>query len=95
LLFMLHKLSQKRMEFMTTTEEKSLWLYLKIGLLYTFLLVLDLCSFKLLYDPKIIDGTNTSDLSVLEILNALTLLEICKMIIHLLFNILKYLVQVT
>lgn len=93
LLFMLHKLAQKRMEYMTTKEEKSLWLYFKMGMLYTFLILLDIISFKLLYHPKLFDKASEGDLDVLGILNALTLLEICKMIIHVLFNIFKFSVQ--
>lgn len=93
LLFMLHKLAQKRMEFMTTKEEKSLWLYFKMGMLYIFLLCLDIISFKLLYHPKMYDRASEGDLDVLGILNALTLLEICKMMIHVLFNIFKFSVQ--
>lgn len=82
ILFLLHKLTHKRMEFMTTKEDRNPWNYLRMGLLYIVLMSIDIVSVSMLFDPKLVEQDNI-DLNVLQMLNVFTLLEILKMIMHL------------
>jgi len=88
ILFLLHKLAHKRMEFMTTTRNRDLWTYFKMGLLFAILMTINILSIRLLYDRKTI--YDTDDMSIHSILNLFTVLELCSMTIYLCFYIIKY-----
>lgn len=80
------------MEFMTTKEDRNLFAFAKMGLLYIVLMAINILSVRLLLDVKLFQRADL-ELSILEILNVFTVLEICKMIIHLTVSIVKYLVN--
>ena len=73
---------------MTTTRDRSIISYLKIGTLLGFLFLIDLSSINMLFDEKVIEAKE--DLDVYSILNLITVLEICSMLMYLMFYIVKY-----
>ena len=88
ILYLMHKLTNKRLEYMTTTRDRSIISYLKIGTLLGFLFLIDLSSINMLFDEKVIEAKE--DLDVYSILNLITVLEICSMLMYLMFYIVKY-----
>lgn len=73
---------------MTSTRNREYLNYSKLGLLYLLLLTIDVCSLKML-NPLVI-AREDSDMSIVEILNLFTVLEIFKMIIYLIVGLVRY-----
>lgn len=93
ILFLIHKLTHKRMEFLTTKEDRNMYSYIRMGILYGVLMTINITSVNLLFDRALLESSE-KDFTVLQILNIFTVLEICKMIIHLFINILKFMFNI-
>ena len=70
---------------MTLARDSRITAYVKIGTLLAFLLVIDLSSIIMLFDKKVIEGKENLD--TYSILKFVTALEICSMLMYLVFYI--------
>ena len=91
LMFLVHKLVNKRIEFLTMTRNRDYFGYAKLGILLIFLMTIDLISIKILY-PSVIK-VERKEIKSVDILLIYTFAEISKMTAYLSVNLIRYLVN--
>lgn len=91
LMFLVHKLVNKRIEFLTMTRNRDYFGYAKLGILLIFLMTIDIISIKILY-PSVIK-VERKEIKSVDILLIYTFAEISKMTAYLSVNLIRYLVN--
>lgn len=90
LMFLLHKLAHKRLEFLASTRNRDYVGYAKLGVLLVILLCIDLFSLKILY-PSV--SRFNREVKNVDILCIYTFAEISKMTTYLTIGFIRYFVN--